>query len=115
MEKSTIPSCLTAAHGHSGTLGHGLTRWPRPGGLSPAHAGGAGWVHEQYVVDVQPDAVLNGAAEVKWWQGPHLNHPHGSSYKQEHQNLDEVAGERVLTGEAVGAVATDGVKGGNSF
>jgi hypothetical protein len=30
MEKSTIPSGLTAAHGHSSTLGRGPTRWPNP-------------------------------------------------------------------------------------
>jgi hypothetical protein len=30
MEKSTIPSGLIAAHGHSSTLGHGPTRWPNP-------------------------------------------------------------------------------------
>jgi hypothetical protein len=42
-------------------------------------------------------------------------HPHQSIYEPQHPNLEEVAGQGVLIGEAVGAVATDGVKGGNDF
>jgi hypothetical protein len=59
--------------------------------------------------------VLNGAVEVKRWQGLHLDHPHCSSYKPQHRNLEEVAEERVVTGEAVVAAATDDVEGGNNF
>jgi hypothetical protein len=40
-------------------------------------------------------------------------HPHGSDYKPPHRELEEAARGVVLTGEALGAVATDGVDGGN--
>jgi hypothetical protein len=42
-------------------------------------------------------------------------HPHGSMYEPQHPNLEEVARKVVLTGEAVGAMATDDVEGGNDF
>jgi hypothetical protein len=46
-------------------------------------------------------------------QGFHLGHPHGSSSELQHLNIEEVARNRDLTGEAVRAIATDGVEGGN--
>jgi hypothetical protein len=45
-----------------------------------------------------------------WRQGHRFDHPHNSGYKPLHQNLEGAAGERVLTGEVVGAVATDSVE-----
>jgi hypothetical protein len=59
--------------------------------------------------------AVSGTVEVKRRQGLHLDHPHGSNYKPQHQNLEEVAGERVHIDEAVGAAATDDVDGGNDF
>jgi hypothetical protein len=40
-------------------------------------------------------------------------HLHGSDYKPPHRELEEAARGVVLTGEALGAAATDGVDGGN--
>jgi hypothetical protein len=57
--------------------------------------------------------VVNGTADVKQRQSLHLDHPHGSSYLLLHPNLKEVAGKRVLTGEKVGATATNNVDGRN--
>jgi hypothetical protein len=61
------------------------------------------------------DAVSHGTMEVHRQQGLHDDHPHNSSYKPQHQDLEKVAGQRVLNSEAVGAVATNGAKGGNGF
>jgi hypothetical protein len=46
-------------------------------------------------------------------QGFHLAHPHGSSNKPQHLNLEEVVEKRCLNDEVVGVVATDDVEGGN--
>jgi hypothetical protein len=58
--------------------------------------------------------LTNTSPELKWRQGFPLYHPHGSSYEPQHLNLEEVAGNRGLTGEAVGAAATDDIEGGNN-
>jgi hypothetical protein len=42
-----------------------------------------------------------------------VNGLQASPYTPLHLNLHEVAGKGVLTGEAVGAAATDGIDGGN--
>jgi hypothetical protein len=60
-------------------------------------------------------AVSHGVAEVHRQQGLHHDHPHGSGYKPQHRDLEKVARERVITGEAVRAATTDGVEGGNNF
>jgi hypothetical protein len=52
-------------------------------------------------------------SELERRYGFHLSHPHGSSYESQYLNLGKVAGNRGLTGEAVRAVATDDVDGGN--
>jgi hypothetical protein len=59
--------------------------------------------------------VSYGVAEVHQRQGLYLDHLHSSGYKLQHRDLEKVAGERVLTGEVVGAAATDDVEGGNDF
>jgi hypothetical protein len=61
----------------------------------------------------QRGELAGASPELERQQGFHLGHPHGSSYEPQHLNLEEVAENRDLTGAAVGAVATDGVDGGN--
>jgi hypothetical protein len=59
------------------------------------------------------DAVLTGTSMAQWWRGLHLGHPHGSLYMPQHEELGEGGRNGVLTGEAVGVVAADGIEGGN--
>jgi hypothetical protein len=61
----------------------------------------------------QRGELADASSELERRQGFHLAHPNGSSYELQHLNLEEVAGKRGLTGEAVKAVATDDVEGGN--
>jgi hypothetical protein len=68
-----------------------------------------------HAIGVRPECgELTGALpELERGQGFHLGHPHGSSYELQHLNIEEVARNRDLTGEAVRAIATDGVEGEN--
>jgi hypothetical protein len=61
----------------------------------------------------QRGAELYGAAAAYRRQGLHLGHPHGSNYETQYLNLEEVVVKRGLTDEAIGAVATNDVDGGN--
>jgi hypothetical protein len=58
---------------------------------------------------------LYGMAVAYRRQGLHLTLPHRSLYEPRHQELDEMAEKRARTGNAVKAVATDDVEGGNGF
>jgi hypothetical protein len=60
------------------------------------------------------DIGLNSMAAGYQRLGLRLIHPHGSSYKPLHRDLEEAIEGGVPTGEAVGAVATDSVDDGNS-
>jgi hypothetical protein len=53
------------------------------------------------------------SSELERRRGFHLDHPHGSSYKPQHLNVEEVAGNRGLIDEAIEAMTTDDVVGGN--
>jgi hypothetical protein len=59
-------------------------------------------------------AVLTGASAAKCRQGLHLDLLHGTSYKPQHGDLGEGGRREVLTGEAVGVAAADGIEGENS-
>jgi hypothetical protein len=58
-------------------------------------------------------AALNGVVKHHWRWGLRQGHHHYSGYTSLHQDLDKVAEKGVLTGEAVGVAATNGVEGGN--
>jgi hypothetical protein len=59
----------------------------------------------------QRGIVLTGTLAAKCRQGLHLDLPHGTSYKPQHGHLGEGGWREVLTGEAVGVAAADGVEG----
>jgi hypothetical protein len=97
------------------------TQLAGPGGgpCKPEHAQGESSAHtvRDHHVEcgqhTQRGVLTDTSPELERRQGFHLAHPHGSSYEPQHLNLEEVAGKRGLTGEAVRAVATDVIKGGN--
>jgi hypothetical protein len=59
-------------------------------------------------------AVLIDVLMTKCRQGLHLDLLHGTSYNPQHRNLGEGGRREVLTGEAVGIEAANGVEGENS-
>jgi hypothetical protein len=61
----------------------------------------------------QRGKLTDASPNLKRQHGFHPAPPHGSSYEPQHLNLDEVTAKRGLTGEAVGAAATDDVERGN--
>jgi hypothetical protein len=58
--------------------------------------------------------LASALLELERQQGFHLSHPHGSCCEKQHLNLAEVARNRGLIDEAVGAALTDGVEDRNS-
>jgi hypothetical protein len=113
----TIPLGLTAADGHSGPLDRCAASRPKTAAFGrpmPSRARPACSHRVVLIQRTRRGMVLTGASAAKLRQHLHLELLHGTNYKPQHEDLGEGGQREVLTGEAVGVVAADGVEGENS-
>jgi hypothetical protein len=122
MERCTIHTGHTIAHSPSGLLGQGPARWPKPTAYGQPTTHEVRPVRNQRIVRGHcgqvrpaPPAWCGVLWHVEGYRGQGLRQilPRYSGYMPQHGDQDEAAEKGVLTGEAVGAVATDGIEGGN--